>query len=61
MAQQSTDSAIVHVVVPRPLGNAVRLGASRQLMTVAEYIRRSMVDRLRADGIDPAAVQDSRN
>ena len=62
MAQKPIlDSTTMHFVAARPLAAAVKIAADRDLMTISEFIRRSLVDRLRADGIDPAAAQDSRN
>jgi hypothetical protein len=37
------------------LSAALRLAANRDLQTVSEYVRRAVIERLRADGIDPAA------
>jgi hypothetical protein len=36
---------------------AIEKAATRQCMTPAEYVRRSIVERLRADGIDPSSAE----
>jgi hypothetical protein len=41
---------------PSTLPAAVELAATRQMMTSSEYVRRSIIDRLKADGIDPARL-----
>jgi hypothetical protein len=41
---------------PPTLPGAVELAAVRNLMTSSEYIRRCVVDRLKAEGIDPAQM-----
>jgi hypothetical protein len=46
-----TDS--LRVRCPASLPAAIDKAASRHLMTSSEYIRRSVIDRLKADGIDP--------
>lgn len=38
---------------PASLPHAVELAAKKNLMTSAEYMRRSIIDRIKADGIDP--------
>jgi hypothetical protein len=45
----------LHVRAPRSLTSAIRDAAERELMSPSEYIRRALVEKLRADGIDPAA------
>lgn len=39
---------------PASLPPAINRAAAKNLMTVSEYVRRSVIDRLKADGIDPA-------
>jgi hypothetical protein len=41
-------------LTPTSLADAVRTAADRELMTVSEYIRRTLIDRLRQEGLDPA-------
>jgi len=41
---------------PSSLPLAVERAAARQLMTSSEYIRRSVIERLKADGIDPSQM-----
>jgi hypothetical protein len=47
-----TDS--LRVRCPPSLPVAIDKAASRHLMTASEYVRRSVIDRLKADGISPA-------
>jgi hypothetical protein len=44
----------VFVRCPASLPDAIDRAASRNLMTSSDYVRRSIVERLQADGIDPA-------
>ncbi len=39
---------------PKTLPPLIELAAESLCMTPSEYIRRSVIERLRADGIDPA-------
>jgi hypothetical protein len=41
---------------PPTLVEAVELAAGRNLMSLSEYMRRCAIDRLKADGIDPAQL-----
>jgi hypothetical protein len=41
---------------PESLSEAIDAAAKRELQTKSEYVRRSVVDRLRADGIDPSRL-----
>jgi hypothetical protein len=41
---------------PASLPPAIDKAAAQNLMTASEYVRRSVIDRLRADGIDPVEV-----
>ena len=43
----------LHVLAPRSLTAAVKAAAARELTTNSEYVRRAVIERLRADGIDP--------
>jgi hypothetical protein len=47
-----TDS--LRVRCPPSLPLAIDVAAARALMTASEYVRRSVIDRLKADGIDPS-------
>lgn len=44
-------SEMLRVRCPATLPAAIEKAASKNLMTASEYVRRSVVDRLRADGI----------
>ena len=46
----------LRVRCPSSLANAIDKAATRDLMSVSEYVRRSVIDRLKADGIDPSAI-----
>jgi hypothetical protein len=41
---------------PSTLPLAVERAAAQNLMTSSEYVRRSVIERLKADGIDPTAM-----
>jgi hypothetical protein len=45
----------LQICAPPPLVAAVKLAADREMTTISEYVRRSLIDRLRCGGIDPAA------
>jgi hypothetical protein len=47
-----TDS--LRIRCPPCLPVAIDVAAARALMTASEYVRRSVIDRLKADGIDPS-------
>jgi hypothetical protein len=47
-----TDS--LRIRCPASLPIAIDLAAAKNLQTPSEYVRRSVIDRLRTDGIDPA-------
>jgi hypothetical protein len=49
-------NASLHVLAPESLAAAVKEAARRDLTTSSEYIRRVLVARLRADGIDPVTL-----
>jgi hypothetical protein len=45
---------MLQLQTPPALAAAVKVAADRELMTVSEFVRRVLIDRLRSDGIDPA-------
>ena len=47
---------MIHVRCPANLPKVIESTAQRQLMTPSEYIRRSVFERLKADGLDPAQL-----
>jgi hypothetical protein len=51
-ASRFTDS--LQIRCPASLPVAIEKAAAQRLMTASEYVRRSVIDRLKADGIDPA-------
>jgi hypothetical protein len=50
-ASRFTDS--IRIRCPASLPVAIDKAAARHLMSSSEYVRRSVIDRLRADGIEP--------
>jgi hypothetical protein len=38
---------------PESLSEAIDAAAKREFQTKSEYVRRSVIDRLRDDGVDP--------
>ena len=42
---------------PKTLSDAIEAAAARNCQTKSEYIRRSVFDCLKADGIDPTELQ----
>ena len=46
---------VLRVRCPSVLPPAIDRGAAKNLMTASEYVRRSVIDRLKSDGIDPTA------
>jgi hypothetical protein len=44
---------------PSALPLAIDKAAARHLMTASEYVRRSVIDRLKADGIDLSAATEN--
>jgi hypothetical protein len=49
----------IQVRAPTSLADAVKTAADRELMTVSEYIRRTLIDRLRHEGIDPSGKRNA--
>jgi hypothetical protein len=45
----------------RALPVAIEKAAAQRLMTASEYVRRSVIDRLKADGIDPGLSDTAPN
>jgi hypothetical protein len=52
---QENRSKLLQCAATPSLVAAVKLGADRELMTISEFVRRSLIDRLRGAGIDPMA------
>lgn len=50
-----------HILVrcPATLPAAIEAAARKNLTTSAEYMRRCIIDRIKADGIDPAQAVDA--
>jgi hypothetical protein len=53
MAQENSRN-MLQLNAPPALTEAVKLAADRELTTVSEFVRRTLIDRLRSIGIDPA-------
>ena len=47
---------LLQIRAPECLSDAIDAAAGRCLQSKSEYIRRSVIDRLKADGIDPATM-----
>jgi hypothetical protein len=47
---------LVQFRVPEALSEAIGSAATRHFQSKSEYIRGSVIDRLKADGIDPAGM-----
>jgi len=59
-AARSDDSSFkarLQVRCPPTLPAAIEKAACGQLMSSSEYVRRSVIERLKADGIDPAQLE----
>jgi hypothetical protein len=41
----------LHVLCPAPLADAVKRAASNEMTSTSEFVRRTLLQRLRADGI----------
>jgi hypothetical protein len=50
---------LLQAAAPPALVAAVKRAADREFMSLSEYIRRSLVERLRASGIDPAGQSET--
>lgn len=46
---------LLQIRAPECLSDAIDAAADRRLQSKSEYIRHSVIDRLKADGIDPAS------
>jgi hypothetical protein len=58
MAQERARKMLQLIVPPR-LDEAIKVAADREMSTISEYVRRVLIDRLRADGIDPTQARSS--
>jgi hypothetical protein len=47
---------LIQFRVPESFSDAVDSAAHKHLQSKSEYVRRSVIDRLKADGIDPAEL-----
>jgi hypothetical protein len=48
-------STSLHLRMPASMPPVIGRAAEKNLMTSSEYIRRSVIDRLKADGFDPTS------
>jgi hypothetical protein len=55
MAQETSRKPTLHLSAPAALVDAVKIVANRQMTTISEYVRRSVIDSLKSDGINPLA------
>lgn len=51
----------LQVRVPISFTAAIKTAADRELMTISEYVRQTLIERLRRDGVDPVAPQGDRS
>jgi predicted HicB family RNase H-like nuclease len=54
MKIESEAKPYIQIRTPPQLSKAIRTAASRDLLSVSAYIRQALVQKLRADGINPA-------
>ncbi|WP_168202953.1 hypothetical protein [Tardiphaga sp. vice352] len=47
---------LLQVRAPASLSTAIRIAATRKLTTSSEYVRQSVIDRLKADGVELSAA-----
>ena len=47
---------LLQVWMPEALSNAISSAASKNFQSKSEYLRQGAIDRLKADGIDPAQM-----
>ncbi|WP_168204670.1 hypothetical protein [Tardiphaga sp. vice304] len=47
---------LLQVRTPASLSTAIRIAATRKLTTSSEYVRQSVIDRLKADGVELSAA-----
>ncbi|QDM15175.1 hypothetical protein FNL53_03760 [Tardiphaga sp. vice278] len=47
---------LVQFRVPESFSDAIDSAAHKQLQSKSEYLRRCVIDRLEADGVDPRAL-----
>ncbi len=52
MDQAAKFQKLVQFRAPESLSDAIGAAASKHLQSKSEYVRRSVIDRMRADGID---------
>jgi hypothetical protein len=55
MAQETSRKPTLQLCAPPALVDAVKAAADREMTSISEYVRRSLIDRLRSGGIDPTA------
>lgn len=46
------DKVPIQIWIPRALDSAVKTAADKELTTMSEYVRRALIDRVRADGVE---------
>lgn len=46
----------IEIRAPKALPEALSVAASQQMTTPSEYVRRALIEKLQADGIDPLAL-----
>jgi len=56
---EHTSSVLIKARAPAVLRDSIRLAAKRELMTPSEWMRRAILQKLRADGIELADRMES--
>ena len=47
---------MLQLYVQPSLTAAIKAAADREMTTVSEFVRRTLIERLRSDGIDPSKI-----
>lgn len=55
MSRKEYKTPVIQASASPALAAAVRVAADRDMMSISEYVRRAVLDRLRWQGVDPAA------
>jgi hypothetical protein len=60
MTQPTCYDKLIQIRAPEFLTRALDSAADKRLTSRSDYIRTALLDRLRADGIEPAKLDDQR-
>jgi hypothetical protein len=53
-ARKSRFPALIRLRCPEALPEAVEVAAAQRMTSMSEYARSALIERLKADGVDPA-------